>query len=389
LRLPPTARRSGGEPAGAGAALSTYSVSVPVVQHLVDLHEYFIVPSATVRSVVDWMQRHRPAGSIQGDSGAGGSPGEWWTSFEFRRISGFAIWPELVANAVTLPGGDVAVRVDAQTAPQPRLPGTGRGRGQVRVVELGTMLGAFGYVLRCAPSGGTVLDPARACAAILADPRLLYGVAGPDHSCPAGAPTVTLRGSWNGKPLRSSFSECDGGQEEQAAQWATLLPSADELSTVHVDRGIGLVRLGEREAPVIELPRGQQHAPPPCSACTRTFRAGFSIGYGARGSEPAGWTVKFSRGAVSRIASDFGLTVDGAYAPRGFASLRRALHGFSVRRCGAQRQLLHRSALGTTAIVYRADVSSRCSSAARGSRAASLGEDNGACTIDVSVAVGG
>ena len=222
IRLPQNARRSQREPAGAGAALASYSVDVPVDPHLVDLHEFFVVPSTTPARLIDWIEHHRPAGSAQDDSGSG--PGEVWTSFGFHGLRGFAVWPTLVANAVQLANGAVAVRVDAQAAPRPTLPRGGRGPGEVRVVELGTMRGSFAYSLRCDPPAGTLPDPARVCAAIVADPALLYSLPGPDHSCPAGAPTILLRGSWNGRPLHSTFSVCTGGQEQSAARWASLLP---------------------------------------------------------------------------------------------------------------------------------------------------------------------
>ncbi len=179
------------QPAGAGAALSSYAVNVPVVPHLVDRHEFFVA-AGTPASVIGWMQRHRPAGSSQDDSG-GGSAGEQWTSFAFRSVHGFAAWPDLVVNAVGARGSRVAVRVDAQVAPRPRLPGTGRGAGDVRVVELGTMLGSSGYELRCGPAGGTVPHPARICAAITRDPALLYSFPGPGHSCPSRAPATRAR----------------------------------------------------------------------------------------------------------------------------------------------------------------------------------------------------
>src|ERR671934_2596142 len=92
IRLPPTARRSAREPAGAGAALASNMVSIPSVPRLVELHEYFVVPSSTPATVIAWLERHRPTGSVQDDRG-GGSAGERWTSFAFGRVSGFAIWP--------------------------------------------------------------------------------------------------------------------------------------------------------------------------------------------------------------------------------------------------------------------------------------------------------
>jgi hypothetical protein len=352
IRLPVGARRSVSEPAGAGAALASYSVNIPVVPELIDLHEYFVVPSATAASVIDWITQNPPAGSARGDSGSGQVSGEQWTSFDFQHLSGFVNWPDLVANAVPIPNGEVALRVDAQVAPRPSLPGSGRGPGEVRIAELGTMLGSFGYSLGCDPATGTLPDPARVCAAILADPALLYSFPGPDHSCPAGGPTITLQGRWAGKPLSSTFSVCTGGQEQIAGRWATLLPSQGTLATITLDRGIGLIRLDEREGLVLDLLRADQPAPTPCAACTRTFLAGFSIGYGPSSPEPAAWTVTFSHSLVSQITSDFGLTVDGDYVARGFTSLRRALHGWTVLSCGAQRELVHRSPSGMTVLVY-------------------------------------
>lgn len=352
-QLPAGARRSAGEPEGAGVEL-TYSPSVPVVPHLVDLHEFFLVRGRT-EGVIGWVQAHRPAGSGQGDSGA--SHGEGWTSFEFGPVAGVLALRELVVNAVQIDTDRVAVRVDSQVAPLPRLPGTGRGPGAVGVVESGTMLGSFGFELRCDPPGGTVPHPSRICAAIRKDPALLYSFPGPDHSCPPGAPAVSIIGSWDHKPLRSSFSECTGGQEQEAGEWASMLPSLSAEGTVHVDRGIGLVILGEKEAEVVGLLRGASPAPKPCQTCTRTFGAGFDIGYGTGPRrQPLGWTVTFSRARVRQIESNGpDLTVDGAVASRGFTSLRRALHGWSASRCGSTRELVHRSSAGATLIVYGAD----------------------------------
>jgi hypothetical protein len=351
ILLPPSARPSARLPAGAGAALSSYSVNVPVVPHLVDLHEFFTI-TGTPASVISWLQLHRPAGSSQDDSGTG-SAGEQWTSFAFKSMPGFATWPDLVVNAVPARGGSVAVRVDAQVAPQPRLPGSGRGAGDIRVVELGTMLGSFGYELRCDPAGGTVPHPAGICAAIARRPALLYSFPGPDHSCPAGAPTVSIAGSWDGKPLRSTFSVCTGGQESQAAEWAALLPGTTALGTVHVDRGIGLVSLGEREVAVLDLLGGPRRAPAPCSPCTRSFGAGFSVGYGAGPAQWAGWTVSFAASRVTQIESNLPLTLAGTPVTGGLASLRPRLPGWRLQTCVAASALAHSSPGGRTLIVYR------------------------------------
>jgi hypothetical protein len=129
-----------------------------------------------------------------------------------------------VVDAAQRSGGVVAVRVNSRVASLPKLPGTGRGPGAVRVVESRAPLGSVGFELRCDPAGGTVPDPGRICAAIRANPALLYSSPAPDHSCPAGAPVISIIGTWNHKPVRSRFSESTGGQEQQAAAWDALLP---------------------------------------------------------------------------------------------------------------------------------------------------------------------
>ncbi|MGO9753164.1 MAG: hypothetical protein ACLP8S_31860 [Solirubrobacteraceae bacterium] len=353
VALPAGAQPSADEPAGAGVALA-YSPGGPVVPHLVDLHDFFVVPG-TLDSVVDWVDIHRPTGSSAGDSGSDSGPGEKvrWTSFEFGSIPGVLRLRELDVSAEQLRSGVVAVRVDSQVAPLPKLPGNARGPGGVRVVEVGTMQGSFGFELSCDPAGGTVPHAARICAAVLANPALLYSFPGPDHSCPGGSPAVSIDGTWNHERLESTFSECTGGQEQQAAEWAAMLPSQSTDAAVHTDQGIGLIRLGETEHVVVDLLRGASAPPASCEACTRTFSAGFSIGYGPGRAQPAGWTITLSRQQVVAIESNVpGLTINGAYASRGFTSLRKKLHGWSTRTCSQTHELVHSSVTGTTMVVY-------------------------------------
>jgi hypothetical protein len=164
---------------------------------------------------------------------------------------------------------------------------------------------------------------------------------------------VSIAGNWNGKPLHSTFSVCTGGQEQQASAWAGLLPSTTTLGTVHIDRGIGLVSLGEREAAVVDLLRGPRRAPGPCRRCTLSFGTGFSVGYGSGPAQPAAWTVSFAGSRVTRIDSNVELTVAGAVASSGLASLHRRLPGWSIQRCGATRALIHSSQAGRTLVIYR------------------------------------
>lgn len=350
LKLPAGTEPSAGAPTGAGSPLSL-APSVPSVPHLIDLREFFTAPGTPATFIASLRP---PTGSRQGDSGT--SPGEQWTSFEFGPIPRVVALRELVVNAVQLRTGTVAVRVDAQTAPLPTLPGNGRGPGSVRIVESGTMLGSFAFRLRCDPSGGTVPSPSRICSAIRANPALLYSSPGPDHSCPFGAPTVSLTGTWNHKPLRSSFSVCTGGQEQQAGDWAGLLPSEKTEATVHPDRGIGLVTLGENESTVVDFLRGAHKAPAICDTCTRTFAAGYYGSSGTGPGPPIGWTIAFAHKRVQRIENNAAiLTINGAYTTGGFQSLGRALRGWRTRICTHTRELIHGSATGTTVVVYRAD----------------------------------
>jgi hypothetical protein len=145
---------------------------------------------------------------------------------------------------------------------------------------------------------------------------------------------------------------CTGGQEQQAGAWAGLLPSTTVLQTVHIDRGIGLVSLGEREAAAVDLLRGPQRAPGPCQRCTRSFGAGYSFNYGGGPAQQAGWTVSFARSRVTRIESNVPLTVAGVIVYRGLASLRHSLPGWRIQACGSTRALVHSSPAGRTLLAY-------------------------------------
>jgi hypothetical protein len=342
LTLPAGTKPVPAAPAAASAALSL-SPSLPSVPNLIDLERFFTAartPAAFIGSLAV------PTGAQQDDSG--GSGGEQWTSFRFRPVPHVVALRELVINAVKLPHGGVAVRVDSQTAPLPTLTGNGRGPGSLRVVE-STMAGQFGFQLSCDPAGGTVPDPARICAAIRANPALLYSFPGPDHSCPAGVPGISLAGTWGRKPLHSSFSVCTGGQEQLAGDWASLLPSEKTENAIHIDRGIGLVRIGETDQAVIALLHGTAAAPASCTACTLTFGAGYDNGAG----QPAGWTITIAGDRVVQIENNTtGLQVGRAFVVRGFNGLHRSLRRWSARTCGSDRELVHTSSADSTIIVY-------------------------------------
>jgi hypothetical protein len=342
LRLPPAAVRLARQPAGAGGWLSS-SPSVAVFSGLVDVVEFWEVRGDPA-SVVAWVERHRPAGSTQGDSGAGDSSMSW-TAFDFPNVGLRLAARELVVDVAQLPGGVVGIRVDAQSAALPKLPGNGSGPGAIRIVQpAGPLIaGSYGFDIRCDPAGGTVPDPVRVCATIRADPALLYSHPGPDHSCPPITGVgVVLSGRWDGKPLHSSFSVCIGGQEAEADAWAKLLPGVHGWTTA--PNGIGLVKLGATEDAIGDLLRGWGPTPRACSGCTLAFTSG--------------WRITFAAGRATQIENDSPEQVISSsplsFSTLSWSALRRRLRTWRARTCGSKLELIHPSPSGTTAAIYGA-----------------------------------
>ena len=339
LRLPPGAVRVSREPTGGGPWLS-YSPSVAVFPGLVDLVEFFTLRGDPA-SVVAWVERHRPAGSRQGDSGSSGSSMSW-TSFGFPQVRLRLAARGLVVDVAQLPRGLVGIRVDAQSAALPKLPGNGSGPGAIRIVEpagLPVISGSYGFGIRCDPAGGTVPDPARVCAAIRFDPALLYSQPGPEHSCPPSG-SIVLAGRWDGRPLHSSFSICVGGQEAEADAWSTLLPNVHGWGTT--PNGIGLVRLSATEFAVGDLLRGWRPVPRTCSRCTISFAGG--------------WRIAFADGRATRIENDTPQQVISSsplsFSTLSWSALHRRLRNWSTRICGSTFELSHSSHNATTTAVY-------------------------------------
>jgi len=63
--------------------------------------------------------------------------------------------------------------------------------------------------------------------------------------------------------------------------------------------------------------------------------------------------VSFAGSRVTRIDSDVELTIAGAIASSGLASLHRRLPGWRIQTCGATRALVHSSPAGRTLVIYR------------------------------------
>ena len=63
--------------------------------------------------------------------------------------------------------------------------------------------------------------------------------------------------------------------------------------------------------------------------------------------------MSFTGSQVTRIDSNVELTVTGAPASSGLASLHRRLPGWHIQTCGATRALVHSSSAGRTLVIYR------------------------------------
>ncbi len=341
LRLPPGAVQTPHEPAGGGAELAN-SPGGPAFPHLVDLVEYWTAPGYPA-GVLAWVAKHPPAGGRPGDSGSDSST-MFWTSFDFPNVPLRLSARYLSVVAVQLRPNLVGIRVDADSAALPKLPGDGRGPGSIRIVEPGGAPpaggGSYGFEVRCDPPGGTVPDPGHVCAAIRSDPELLYSFPGPDHSCLADGLNVVLSGTWEGRPLHSSFSVCTGGQEAQAERWAALLPGL--RGWARPADAIGLLRLGQPEAGVVDMLRGWSAGPTSCATCTLSFAGG--------------WRIAFAGFRAARIENDAPEQVVSvaplSFSTLGWRALRQRLHTWTARECGTLHELTSMSRGAATAAVY-------------------------------------
>jgi hypothetical protein len=220
-------------------------------------------------------------------------------------------------------------------------------RSGLRVVERTAFLGSLGWELSCNPADGTLPRPATVCAAIQRDPSLLQSHPGHWHLCPLGPPAISLSGTWEGELLNAQFSACLGGTEESAQKWAMLLPGG--LGVVHIDRGIGLLRLRERESAVVDLLRGSAAAPSTCGSCALRFFAGYYFGT-MSATRRAGWRVTFADSRVTAVEGNFSVFRGSGSSLLG-VSLPRRLHGWRARTCGSAHQLIHVSAAGVTVLL--------------------------------------
>jgi hypothetical protein len=85
------------------------------------------------------------------------------------------------------------------------------------------------WTLTCDPAGGTHPNPAAACAALAASGTEALAPKRKDVACTqvyGGPQRATVTGTWQGKPVRSSFSRTDGCEIRRWDLLRGLLPSA-------------------------------------------------------------------------------------------------------------------------------------------------------------------
>jgi hypothetical protein len=85
------------------------------------------------------------------------------------------------------------------------------------------------WTLTCDPAGGTHPNPEAACAVLAANGRTALPPKPKDVGCTqvyGGPETATIRGTWEGRPVRSSFRRTDGCEISRWDRLRDLLPPA-------------------------------------------------------------------------------------------------------------------------------------------------------------------
>ena len=85
--------------------------------------------------------------------------------------------------------------------------------------------------LRCAPAGGTVTRPGRACQRLAAMPNA-FAPTPKNVACTeiyGGPQTATVSGTYRGRPLRTTFARRNGCEIDRWTRHGFLLPAAGSL----------------------------------------------------------------------------------------------------------------------------------------------------------------
>jgi hypothetical protein len=211
----------------------------------------------------------------------------------------------------------------------------------VTIAQTGGFAGPITYHLNCTPVGGSLPNPLRACRAIYQDPSMLRSIpAGGPISCPFGLSDLHITGVYADKPVDATFVACTSGQLETAGRWAALVPTNEQRLTVHVDRGIGLFRVGQSAASVRAALAPGQRA---CAICSRVYPVGYSSAVVGNHSFKPALIVVYAHGTLQVIASTIpDTTVRGVGVDNSYQAIRRRLPTWRVQTCPNNvRRLIH------------------------------------------------
>jgi len=228
----------------------------------------------------------------------------------------------------------------------------------IAIAEGDVVAGPVSYTLTCAPAGGSLPHPARACAAIARHPSMLVpqpqGLLEP---CAFGADvTFAVTGRSAGAGVDSMLQACASGQSAVVALWEGVVPSGAARLTTHVDRGVGLFALGETRAEVrLALGRGRTaHGRCSSSICTRVYPTGLETALTDNHTFTVSLIVGYRRGRIAWITTDNPqATIDGVEIDAGYRALRRRLADWRATACPGGVRLLGHGARPSTEIEFK------------------------------------
>src|SRR5579875_21471 len=235
LRLPATAVRVPGEPAGAGRALASPGFALTTPESVDDTSWWTI--DAPPSKVVAFLRAHRPRALRLVDHSAGGEPGRIAAAFwSYAAPPGLGQLTAAV-QAAPLGGGRTAVRLDGEATwivPRPSWDRIGAAVRSVTYTARATIVGLDGarasHGRRSAPRTLGRLDARRLAAAI---DRLQRGQPGVAYSCPFDPvqPRITLRFRGpGGRPLAVAVERPAGCPSVGLSVHGRRGPALDELT---------------------------------------------------------------------------------------------------------------------------------------------------------------
>ena len=142
-------------------------------------------------------------------------------------VVGFAL---LTACATTDPGpGAPTAASPSGRGPGSASPTPSAAWGELTIVVRDATEQESTWTLTCDPAGGTHPDPAAACAALTVHAAAALPPVAKDAMCTqiyGGPETASITGTWQGQPVRSTFSRTNGCEIARWNMLKGLLPAA-------------------------------------------------------------------------------------------------------------------------------------------------------------------